>query len=120
MPDTTHLQYWLIGLLLLIGIYGVLVPANFFRKLMGMNIMQAAVITFFIALAAKFGASLPVVRYGEPALAEQYINPLPHALMLTAIVVSVSTTGLALALIIRIHRRFGTLDERELIDLLRR
>jgi multicomponent Na+:H+ antiporter subunit C len=120
MLDTTHLQYWLTALLLLIGIYGVLVPANFIRKLMGMNIMQAAVITFFIALAAKLGASLPVVQYGEPALAEQYINPLPHALMLTAIVVSVSTTGVALALVIRIHKRFGTLDEREIIDLLRR
>jgi len=118
--DAQHIQYWLSGLLLLIGIYGVLVPAHLVRKLMGMNIMQAAIITFFIALAAKTGAELPVVRHGEPALAAQYINPLPHALMLTAIVVSVSTTGVALALVIRIRRRFESLDERELIDRLRR
>jgi multicomponent Na+:H+ antiporter subunit C len=118
--DTLHIQYWLTGLLLLIGIYGVLVPRNLVRKLMGMNILQAAIIAFFIALAAKSGAGLPVVRAGEAAVADRYVNPLPHALMLTAIVVSVSITGVALALIIRIHRRYGTLDERDLIDQLRR
>jgi multicomponent Na+:H+ antiporter subunit C len=118
--DLTHVQYWLSGLLLLIGIYGMLVPRNLVRKLMGMNIMQAAVITFFISLAAKSGAALPVVVHGETPLAADYVNPLPHALMLTAIVVSVSTTGVALALTIRLHRRYGTLDEQELIDLLRR
>jgi multicomponent Na+:H+ antiporter subunit C len=118
--DTLHFQYWLAGLLLLIGIYGVLVPTNLVRKLMGMNIMQAAIITFFIALAAKSGAELPVVREGEAATAARYVNPLPHALMLTAIVVSVSITGVALALVIRIRRSFGTLDERSLIDQLRR
>lgn len=118
--DAAHAQYYLAMLLLLIGIYGMLVPRNLVRKLMGMNIMQAAVITFYIALAAKWGAALPVVIAGESVRAEQYVNPLPHALMLTAIVVSVSTTGVALALTIRIQRRFRTLDERELIEQLRK
>jgi multicomponent Na+:H+ antiporter subunit C len=118
--DTTHIQYWLASLLLLIGIYGVLVPRNLVRKLMGLNIMQVAVIVFFIALASKSGAALPVVVKGETVAAADYVNPLPHALMLTAIVVSVSTTGVALALLIRIERRFKTLDERTLIALMRR
>ena len=120
LDGPSHLPYWLSGILLLIGIYGVLVPPNLVRKLMGMNIMQTAVIAFFITIAAKRDASVPVAVYGEAPAAEAYVNPLPHALMLTAIVVGVSITGVALALIIRIHRRYGTLDERELIALMRR
>jgi multicomponent Na+:H+ antiporter subunit C len=88
---------------------------------MAMNIMQVAVITFFIALSAKSGATAPIaVEHGPPLLAEAYINPLPHALMLTAIVVSVGTTGVALALLIRIHRQYGTLEESELLDRMRK
>lgn len=116
----THVHYWLSGVLLLIGIYGILSPPNLIRKLMGMNILQTAVIVFFISLAAKTGATLPLAPKGvETPAARAHVNPLPHALMLTAIVVSVSTTGVALALIIRIQRRYGTLDERELLDRLR-
>jgi len=115
-----HVHYWLTGALLLIGLYGMLASPNLIRKLMGMNILLTAVILFFITLAAKDGASPPVVPYGggEP-VAAAYANPLPHTLMLTAIVVGVAMTGVALALIIRIQQRFGTLDERELLRLLR-
>jgi multicomponent Na+:H+ antiporter subunit C len=115
----THLHYWLAGLLLLIGLYGMLVPSNLIRKLMGMNILQTAVIVFYITLAVKTDATLPIAPKTGGAQAAAYINPLPHALMLTAIVVGVSTTGVALALIIRIRRRYGTLDERELLTKLR-
>ena len=112
--------YWLSGALLLVGLYGMLAAPNLVRKLMGMNIMQTAVVVFFLALAAKTGASLPVVGTDATDLsAASYVNPLPHALMLTAIVVGVSTTGVALALIIRIHRHFGTLEEPELLARLR-
>lgn len=114
------INYWLAAALFLIGLYGILAPPHLVRKLMGMNIMQSAVIVFFIILAYKDDATPPIARYGdhEPVV-EQYINPLPHTLMLTAIVVSVSTTGVALALLIRIHRRFGTLRETELLDKLK-
>ena len=75
---------------------------------------------FFISLAAKSGATVPIAVEGDEArVATAYVNPLPHALMLTAIVVSVSTTGVALALLIRIHRRYGTLNEVELLEKLR-
>ena len=74
---------------------------------------------FFILLAVKTGASPPISVGAFAPAAADYINPLPHTLMLTAIVVSVSTTGVALALLVRIHRRYGTLNERELHRKLR-
>ncbi|MBM3779007.1 MAG: NADH-quinone oxidoreductase subunit J [Acidimicrobiia bacterium] len=114
------LHYWLTGGLLLVGLYGMLAAPHLVRKLMGMNIMQTSIIIFFLGLAAKTDATLPIVPTDDPApAAAAYINPLPHALMLTAIVVGVSTSGVALALILRIHRHFGTLDERDLLSKLR-
>jgi multicomponent Na+:H+ antiporter subunit C len=85
------------------------------RKLMGVNILQTAVIAFYLLLAVKSGGDVPILAHHGEALAKHYINPLPHALMLTAIVVGVSTTGVALALLIRIHRRYKTLDERDIL-----
>jgi multicomponent Na+:H+ antiporter subunit C len=122
MPTSlTHAEYWLAVLLLLWGVYGVLASNHLLRKLMAMNIMQVGVIVFYIALAAKSGATAPVVVDVDQSIqASGYVNPLPHALMLTAIVVSVSTTGVALALLIRIQRRYGTLQETTLLERLKR
>jgi len=118
-----QLQYALSATLLLIGLYGMLVRTNLARKLMAMNVMQVAVIVFFVSLAVRTGGIAPIeLERHDPAVADTevaYANPLPHALMLTAIVVSVSTTGVALALLVRIHRRYGTLDESELLERLR-
>ena len=111
----SHLNYWLAALLLLIGLYGMLMQRNLVKKLMAMNILQVAVIMFFISLAVKTSATPPIEVHGLTDVAA-YVNPLPHALMLTAIVVGVSTTGVALALLIRIHRHYGTLEEPELIE----
>ena len=121
MPTSlTHAEYWLAALLLLWGVYGVLASNHLLRKLMAMNIMQVGVIVFFIALAAKSEATAPVVvDVNQSIQASGYVNPLPHALMLTAIVVSVSTTGVALALLIRIQRRYGTLQETTLLERLK-
>ncbi len=116
----SSVNYWLAATLFLIGLYGILARPHLVRKLMAMNILQVAVIVFFIILGFKSDATPPIVRHGdETPLARDYINPLPHTLMLTAIVVGVSTTGVALALLIRIHRRYGTLDETELIEKLK-
>ena len=113
-------NYWLTAILFLVGVYGILARIHLVRKLMAMNILQVAVIVFFVTLAYKSDATPPIARYGDTEpVARAYINPLPHTLMLTAIVVSVSTTGVALALLIRIYRRFGTLDETELIEKLK-
>lgn len=110
-----HMNYWFAALLLLIGLHGMLIRTNLVKKLMAMNILQVAVIMFFIALADKTGATAPIEIHGVTDAAS-YINPLPHALMLTAIVVGVSTTGVALALLIRIYRHYGTLEEPELLE----
>jgi multicomponent Na+:H+ antiporter subunit C len=120
-PDLLgHLNYWLVAILLLIGLYGMLRQPNFVKKLMAMNILQVAVIMFFITLAAKTGATVPIAFHSSAlhghANETAYINPLPHALMLTAIVVGVGTTGVALALLIRIYRHYGTLEEPELLE----
>ena len=114
-----QLQYALAAVLLLVGLYGMLVKTNLVRKLMAMNVMQVGVIVFFVSLAMRAGGTPPIeIEHQTAGTDVAYANPLPHALMLTAIVVSVSTTGVALALLIRIHRRFDTLDEAELLDRL--
>lgn len=114
-----------IAALFTMGIAGITLLPNFVRKLLAMNVMQVGVIVFFVALAFKHGASVPIL--GEPPAegvagpaAAAFMNPLPHTLMLTAIVVSVATTGLALGLLVRIRHRFGTLNEDRLLAELRR
>ena len=112
-------DYVLTVLMILTGLYGMLLKGNLIKKLIGMNIFQAAVILFFIVHAYKFGATVPVYDEAIGTTAERYINPIPHGLMLTAIVVGVATTGVAFALLISIHRRYGTLDEAELLEQVR-
>ena len=90
-----------------------------------MNIFQWSIILFIVSLSAKRDATIPIVLAGHdhvtgPVLdAADYVNPLPHVLMLTAIVVGVAITGVALALLLRIHRQYGTLEEDELRDRVR-
>ncbi|MCI5072196.1 cation:proton antiporter subunit C [bacterium] len=106
-------QYLLIFLILCLGLSGVLFCKNLMKKLMALNIMQVSIILFFIAMAYKKHGLAPIAQHAHDI--SHIINPLPHALMLTAIVVGVATTGLALSLLIRIHRAYGTLDEQALI-----
>lgn len=114
-----HWPYLATIVLMLVGLYGMTFKRNLLKKLVGLNVFQAAIILFFIVHAWVRGGSVPI---WDPALpnASDYVNPIPHGLMLTAIVVSVATTGVALALLIRIHRNFGTLDEDELLAAMRR
>lgn len=108
--------YFFTLLLFLIGLYGLLVKQNLVKKLIGMNIMQSAVILFFIVHAYKWGASVPVRTAELGSAADAYMNPIPHALMLTAIVVSVATTGVALTLLINVYRKYLSLDEPSLLS----
>ncbi|MDI6803140.1 MAG: cation:proton antiporter subunit C [Bacteroidota bacterium] len=112
-----HMAYYFIIALLIIGLWGMLFKKNLVKKLIGMNILQASIIIFYVASASKYKATVPVIdsRLGAINPAD-YINPLPHTLMLTAIVVSVATTGVALALLIVIYKRFKTLNEDELLE----
>jgi multicomponent Na+:H+ antiporter subunit C len=117
---TGHLPYYLIVVLLMTGLYGMLFKKNYVKKLIGMNILQSSIVIFYVASAWKPKATVPVIdpRLGSPGTVD-YINPLPHTLMLTAIVVGVATTGVALALLIAIYRRYRTLNEPELLELMK-
>ena len=114
-----HYNYWIAIFLMMTGFYVVIAKPNMVKKLVGLNVFQAAIILFFIVHAWVTGGSVPIWDEALPDAAD-YVNPIPHGLMLTAIVVSVATTGVALALLIRIHGNFGTLDEDALLDAMRR
>ena len=111
-----HYAYWFVVVLLLLGIYGMVMKKNLVKKVIGMSIFQVAVILFFVASASKWNATVPILEHGaHSADVVSYINPLPHTLMLTAIVVGVATSGVAFALIIRIYRSYRTLEETTLM-----
>ena len=106
--------YFLTAVLLSLGIYGMISCKNYMKKLICMNIMQVAVIFFFLCFGQKTGGTIPVQVNGLLG-ARHYINPLPHGLMLTAIVVSLGTTGVGLALLTRIKEKYGSVEEEEII-----
>ena len=112
-------NYWIYIILMMLGFYGMIAKKNLIKKVIGMNIFQTAIILFFISTAAKRGATIPIVEHGhgEAVHAIEYVNPLPHVLMLTAIVVMVSTLGVALAILIMIYRRYNTLEEDEILQV---
>lgn len=105
--------YMLIFLLLAVGVFGMVVCGNYMKKLMCMNVMQVSIILFFLTFGQKVGGTLPITMSGltEP---DAYLNPLPHALMLTAIVVSLGTTGVGLALLMKMQDLYGTIEESEI------
>ncbi|MDO9079901.1 MAG: cation:proton antiporter subunit C [Desulfuromonadales bacterium] len=113
-------NYWLYVVLMMIGFYAMIGKRNLVKKLLGMNIFQTAIILFYVSMGAKRGGGIPILDK-EAALAgavkvAEVVNPLPHVLMLTAIVVSVSVTGVALAVMQRIYKEYGTLEEDEILD----
>ena len=116
-------NYWIYVVLMMIGFYAMIGKRNLVKKLLGMNIFQTAIILFFVSIGVKKGGGIPIVdKYQALAGgvdASTVVNPLPHVLMLTAIVVGVSVTGVALAVLIRIHEEFGTLEEDEILEKLR-
>ncbi len=113
--------YWATSALLVIGLYGMVSKRSLMKKIIGMNIFQTAVILFFIAGSLKRDATVPILEGAAEAVdAARYVNPLPHVLMLTAIIVSVAITGVALAFLLRLHREFGTLDEEEILQQVQR
>jgi multicomponent Na+:H+ antiporter subunit C len=105
-------NYWVAVILIMTGLYVVVSHANLVKKVLGLNIFQAAVFMLYISAGKLAGGTAPILddRF------TQYSNPLPHVLILTAIVVGVATTALALALIIRIHLAYGTVEEDEIDD----
>ena len=108
--------YTLVMILFFLGVYGMVLSKNYMKKLMAMNVMQVAVIYFYLCFAQKDGAMIPI-QNGITTDPSMYINPLPHGLMLTAIVVCLGTTGVAIALLMRIKEIYGSVEE---VEVLRR
>ncbi len=105
-------NYWVAIVLIMTGLYVVVSHTNLMKKVLGLNILQAAVFILYISMGKHAGGTAPILdeRFTD------YSNPLPHVLILTAIVVGVATTALALALVVRIHRAYGTIEEHEIDD----
>ncbi|NVM21915.1 MAG: cation:proton antiporter subunit C [Desulfobacterales bacterium] len=118
-------NYWIYITLMMIGLYAMIAKNNLVKKIVGMNIFQTAIILFYVSIGVKKGATIPILQHGHGhgahtvVHAVDYVNPLPHVLMLTAIVVGVATLGVALALAIRVYDRYNTLEEDELLAQIR-
>ena len=132
-------NYWAYIILMMVGLYAMIAKNNLVKKIVGMVIFQTAVILFYVSIGSKQGATIPIllhghaphegggnlahaaaVSHGAAAVhAVDYINPLPHVLMLTAIVVGVATLGVALALAVKVYKEYGTLEEDEINQRLR-
>jgi multicomponent Na+:H+ antiporter subunit C len=116
-------NYWASLVLLFIGLYGMIAKNNLMKKIIGMVIFQTAILLFFVSIGVKRDASVPIIMFSadkQPLLeATAYANPLPHVLILTAIVVGVAILGVALAILQKIQRVHGTIEEDEILEDLR-
>ena len=103
-------NYWIVFLLMMMGLYVVIVSTNLIKKIIGLNIFQTSVFILYISIGKVSGGTAPILVDGTTL----YSNPLPHVLILTAIVVGVATTALGLAIVVRIHSAFNSVDEEEI------
>lgn len=103
-------NYWAAIVLMMAGFYVVIAQDNLIKKVVGLNIFQVSVFVLYISMGKVTGGSAPILK----ETIEVYSNPLPSVLILTAIVVGVATTALALALVVRIKRAYGTIEEDEI------
>ena len=104
-----YYNYWVVVFLMMAGFYIVISANNLVKKIVGLNIFQTSVFMLYISMGKVSGGTAPIVVEGVTL----YSNPLPHVLILTAIVVGVATTAVGLALIVRIKRAYGTVEENE-------
>ncbi|UCH53842.1 MAG: cation:proton antiporter subunit C [Pseudomonadota bacterium] len=111
-----HYNYWIYVALMMIGFYAVIAKANLVKKVIGLGLFQTAAFLFYISVGVIDDGTAPIVW--EAAV--RYTNPLPHVLILTAIVVSVSTMAVALALVIAIHRAHGSVESNQLDGLIQK
>lgn len=111
-----HYKYVIYAVLMVIGLYAIIAKGHLVKKIIGLNLLQTAVFLFYLSIGRVKGGTVPVLWEGEGAPAQPiYENPVPHVLMLTAIVVGVSVTAVALALVVRIQRAYGTVEEVEIL-----
>ncbi len=116
MEALTHVNYWAAIVLAMIGLYAVIAPSNLIKKLIGLGMFQSAIFLIYITAGKIEGGTAPIID----AAYTVYSNPLPHVLILTAIVVAVSTLAVGLALTVAIKRAYGTVEEDEIDEQDRR
>ncbi|MDY0191517.1 MAG: cation:proton antiporter subunit C [Desulfuromonas sp.] len=108
-----HYNYWVAIFLMMSGFYVVITRGNLIKKLIGLNVFSTSVFLLYISMGKINGGTAPI--YSEHTLPGQlFSNPVPHVLILTAIVVGVATTAVGLALTVRINERYGTIEEDEI------
>ncbi len=110
----THWNYLIVVILMMLGLYTIMSRFNLVKKLVGLSIFQTSLFLLYISLGWVQGGTAPIISHDADYT---YSNPLPHVLILTAIVVGVATTALGLALVLRIHDAFGTIEEDELLKM---
>ena len=114
-----HFNYWLAYIIILIGFYGVIASRNLIKQAIALGLFQTGVFLFFVTMGVyRSPEGIPGVPpvWTDAAKTGPFDNPLPHVLMLTAIVVSVSTLAVAVAIIVNIQRKYGTIEEDELLE----
>ena len=107
-----HYNYWVSVILMMIGFYNVIASSNLVKKLIGLSIFQSAVFLMYISMGKISNGTAPIADQNL----HTFSNPLPHVLILTAIVVGIATTAVGLAIAVRIKENYGTIEEQELID----
>ncbi|MCF8470261.1 MAG: cation:proton antiporter subunit C [Parvibaculum sp.] len=110
----SHYNYWMFVILMMTGLYVTVSRGNLIKKIVGLNLFQTSVFMLYISMGKIIGGTAPIL-VDEPETI--YSNPLPHVLILTAIVVGIATTALALALVIRIRESYGTVEEDDILAL---
>lgn len=108
-----HFNYLIVVLLMMMGLYMVIASSNLIKKLIGLSVFQTAVFILYITFGKITDGSPPIITDNV----DLYSNPLPHVLILTAIVVGVATTSVGLALIVRIEKAYGSTDEDDIHDM---
>jgi multicomponent Na+:H+ antiporter subunit C len=106
-----HYSYWMTIVLIVAGMYILIARGNLLKKLLGLAVLQSSVYLLYIAPAKLIGGTAPIVAEGYAL----YSNPLPHVLILTAIVVGVATLALGLAIVVRIREAYGSIEEDEIL-----
>ncbi len=109
-----HYNYWMTIILMMIGLYIVVSRGNLVKKVIGISLFQTSVFLLYISMGKIIGGTAPILTDNPD---EVYSNPLPHVLILTAIVVGIATTALSLALIIRIREQYDTIEEDEIFEI---
>jgi multicomponent Na+:H+ antiporter subunit C len=107
-----HYTYWVTIFLMIAGLYIVIARGNLVKKLIGLGIFQTSVYLLYIAPGKLIGGTAPILADSF----KTYSNPLPHVLILTAIVVGVATLALGLAIVVRIREAYGSIEEDEILE----